>query len=294
MELQWQPSYVMQDAQQSTYNAIKRLFPDIEVLMCYYHVTENIRKKCKPYISNREDVYDELKAAVHEMYMSSSEEEYEQLKKEFKDTFKRYKDLLAYMDAQWFDGPFCKWQIFRTPPGYATTNSNIESFNATVKRDFTNRKRQSIMNAINIVEEIITYYSTHYQTFSVSPRYNYKLKTQALKVDKSKFIYKKNKKQVAYEGKNNKHEINLNDNNAFKYHSCNCKSFLKFAICLHLVAFSNFFSLDLYDPKYKPGYNKEEEERFVYKTKRGRRRLAEPALVKEGKTKNIAKQFKNK
>ena len=99
MELQWQPSYVMQDAQQSSYNAIKRLFPDIEVLMCYYHVTENIRKKCKPYISNREDVYDELKAAVHEMHMSSSEEEYEQLKKEFKDTFKRYKDLLAYMDA---------------------------------------------------------------------------------------------------------------------------------------------------------------------------------------------------
>ena len=42
---------------------------------------------------------DELKAAVHEMHMSSSEEEYEQLKKEFKDTFKRYKDLLAYMDA---------------------------------------------------------------------------------------------------------------------------------------------------------------------------------------------------
>ena len=33
------------------------------------------------------------------------------------------------------------------------------------------------MNAINIVEEIITYYSTHYQTFSVSPRYNYKLKS---------------------------------------------------------------------------------------------------------------------
>ena len=34
----------------------------LKVLMCYYHVTENIRKKCKPYISNREDVYDELKA----------------------------------------------------------------------------------------------------------------------------------------------------------------------------------------------------------------------------------------
>ena len=34
--------------------------------MCYYHVTENIRKKCKQYIDNREDVYEELKAAVQE------------------------------------------------------------------------------------------------------------------------------------------------------------------------------------------------------------------------------------
>ena len=110
----------MQDAQQSSYNAIKRLFPDVEVLMCYYHVTENIRKKCKQYIDNREDVYEELKAAVQEMHMSSNEEEYQKLKKDFKDTFKRYKELLVYMETQWLDGPFCKWQIFRTPPGYAT------------------------------------------------------------------------------------------------------------------------------------------------------------------------------
>jgi hypothetical protein len=86
MELEWRPSFIMQDAQQSSYNAIKRLFPDVEVLMCYYHVTENIRKKCKQYIDNREDVYEELKAAVQEMHMSSNEEEYQKLKKDFKDT----------------------------------------------------------------------------------------------------------------------------------------------------------------------------------------------------------------
>ena len=62
------------------------MFPDVEVLMCYYHVTENIRKKCKQYIDNREDVYEELKAAVQEMHMSSNEEEYQKLKKDFKDT----------------------------------------------------------------------------------------------------------------------------------------------------------------------------------------------------------------
>ena len=187
------------------------------------------------------------------------------------------------METQWLDGPFWKWQIFRTPPGYATTNSNIESFNSVIKRDFTNRKRQSIMSAINIIEEIITYYSTHGHNFSVAPRYNYKLKTQALKLDKSKFIYtKNNKNRVSYVGKNNKHEINLKDKTAYKYHSCNCKGYLKFAICMHLVAFSNNFNLDLYDPKYKAD---QEEEKFEYKSKRGRRKLAEKALVNDKKIK---------
>jgi hypothetical protein len=108
------------------------------------------------------------------------------------------------------------------------------------------------MSAINIIEEIITYYSTHGHNFSVAPRYNYKLKTQALKLDKSKFIYtKNNKNRVSYVGKNNKHEINLKDKTAYKYHSCNCRGYLKFSMCMHFVAFSNNFNLDLYDPKYK-------------------------------------------
>jgi hypothetical protein len=180
------------------------------------------------------------------------------------------------METQWLDGPFCKWQIFRTPSDYATTNSNIESFNSVIKRDFTNRKRQSIMSAINIIEEIITYYSTHGLNFSVAPRYNYKL-------NKNKFIYtKNNKNRVSYVGKNNKHEINMKDKTAYKYHSCNFKGYLKFSICMHFVAFSNNFNLDLYDPKYKAD---QEEEKFEYKSKRGRRKLAEKALVNDKKIK---------
>jgi hypothetical protein len=37
-----------------------------------------------------------------------------------------------------------KWQIFHNPPGWSNTHSNIESFNATIKRDFSLRKRYSV------------------------------------------------------------------------------------------------------------------------------------------------------
>ena len=159
MGIEFEPEFVMQDAQESSYNAVKKLFPNVQVLMCYYHVCENIRKKAYPLLSNKDDVYDELKAAVQEMHLSSTEEEFEALKLEFNESFKRFPELLSYMKSQWFEGKFCKWQIFRTPPGFATTNSNIESFNSVIKRDFTSRKRQSIMNAINIINEIVIYYS---------------------------------------------------------------------------------------------------------------------------------------
>ena len=78
------------------------------------------------------------------------------------------------------------------------------------------------------------------------------------------------------------------------YITWNWSGFLLYVSWLTYTMWNNGISLDLYDPKFKPDYNKEEEERFVYKTKRGRRRLAEPALVKEGKTKNKAKQIKIK
>ena len=168
MGIEFEPEFVMQDAQESSYNAVKKLFPNVQVLMCYYHVCENIRKKAYPLLSNRDDVYDELKAAVQEMHLSSTEEEFEALKLEFNESFKRFPELLSYMKTQWFEGKFCKWQIFRTLPGFATTNSNIESFNSVIKRDFTSRKRQSIMNAINIINEIIIYYSTNFKDFSLA------------------------------------------------------------------------------------------------------------------------------
>jgi hypothetical protein len=42
-----------------------------------------------------------------------------------------------YMHKQWFNGVFTQWQVWRNFPGYRNTNSNIESFNSTYKRDFS-------------------------------------------------------------------------------------------------------------------------------------------------------------
>ncbi len=45
--------------------------------------------------------------------------------------------------------------MFHNPPSWSNKNSNIESLNATIKRDFSLRKRYSVWGSIDIIEEII-------------------------------------------------------------------------------------------------------------------------------------------
>jgi hypothetical protein len=46
------------------------------------------------------------------------------------------------------------------------------------------------MNAINIINEIVIYYSTNFKDFSLAPRYNSRIKMLAHKVTKNNFIQK--------------------------------------------------------------------------------------------------------
>ena len=59
--------------------------------------------------------------------------------------------------------------------------------------------------------------------------------------------------------------------------SCSCRTFLKLAICPHLLGYSMLNCLNLYDKKLEENDSK----KFEVKIKRGRRRLVEKAYVKE-------------
>ena len=62
----------------------------------------------------------------------------------------------------------------------ANTNSNIESFNAAIKRDFFNRKKKTVIGAVNKIQEIIRYYSVDDRVFHYIPKYVEKLNQLAL------------------------------------------------------------------------------------------------------------------
>jgi len=156
LDLSFNPDFLMMDASDPTYNAASKIFPDTTILMCYFHLMQNVQKKCKT--------------------MFKTEEEYE-----------------SFQDAiyKWIDNEkFNKWQIFHSPPGYANTNSNIESFNRQIK-GFTQKKKLTIFGMVEKCCEMVHYYSTEQAgRFNEYPKFSTKLNESALKIDKG--LFKKN------------------------------------------------------------------------------------------------------
>jgi Rps23 Pro-64 3,4-dihydroxylase Tpa1-like proline 4-hydroxylase len=43
-------------------------------------------------------------------------------------------EFVIYFERQWINSKFGNWQLFKTPVGFAMTNSPIESYNNTIKK----------------------------------------------------------------------------------------------------------------------------------------------------------------
>ena len=186
--------------------------------------------------------------------------------------------MFKYINYQSLTGRFNRWQIYHSPPGFANTNSNIESFNATFKRDFTKRRRQNIKETIELLAKMVGYYSSKAgrKLWLNYPKFNKKVKSLAKHLVKSQFKKLPNNK-YKYLGNVNSFIINLKNTKCFKDCSCNCYNFLNFlkhALCFHIVAFSRLFQLDLFGKKYLEEEREYDEShaKFVIKTKRGKRK----------------------
>ena len=69
-------------------------------------------------------------------------------------------EFATYFRKQWVDSLFSNWMLFSTPPGYATTNNPLESYNAIIKAFFTNRSKLNIVDMLNTFKQVIQYESS--------------------------------------------------------------------------------------------------------------------------------------
>ena len=77
----------MQDACYASFNAVRSVFPNAIVLMCYFHVKTNIRKNLFSVLS---ELYDEFESNVTYFHYSTTEAKYQQRLEAFREKYKEY------------------------------------------------------------------------------------------------------------------------------------------------------------------------------------------------------------
>ncbi|ETN01786.1 hypothetical protein PPTG_16877 [Phytophthora nicotianae INRA-310] len=132
---QFEVRYAMGDADDAQYNAVQRVLGGLNDL--HYATTE------AQFIITQERVLDDW--SLHPGLAS------------FKEYFARV----------WLSSRFCRWQIFHTPPAFATTNNPVESFNGAIKRDYTLRSRMKMGSLLRQLMACCVNESTSSTAFAV-------------------------------------------------------------------------------------------------------------------------------
>jgi hypothetical protein len=245
-------------ASEATYNASKIVFPEAKNLMCYFDLCQNVRKNCRAMFHSEEQL-EELQDIIYNLHVAKSHPEYLERVEAFRTKYKtkRTRKVYDYMCKQWIDNHrFNKWQIYHSPPGFANTNSNIESFNRQIK-GFTQKRKLSIFGMVDKCCEMVQYYSTEQgERWNIYPKFSTKLNEASIKLDKGSF-----KKIAVNKFSFKKWVINKTEK------KCSCRGFCKHAICQHSLAFSHMLNLEWFGTQYTSRSCE-----FVYKNKHGRKK----------------------
>jgi hypothetical protein len=144
------------------------------------------------------------------------------------------KSFVEYFQRQWTKSKFCNWQLFKTPVGFAMTNSPIESYNNTIKESFTKRIKHHLKTAVEVFQDVISYESNNGKEFKSEVRVRKYMREQAKTIIRKKqLIATNNENEFLYKHFNEKlgfARINVVTK------SCTCHKYLDKGVCKHLIA----------------------------------------------------------
>ncbi|GMF30804.1 unnamed protein product [Phytophthora fragariaefolia] len=134
------PDFVMIDADTAQYNACVDEVPDSIILMCWFHVTQNVFKHARDAKLDRVSIpvifrkqYDLHFAVDDEQYLRKRDYIIASLRGAG-EVCPRFKCVANHIIKMWLLNPrFSRWQAYHTPPGYAATNNPLETYHYTLK-----------------------------------------------------------------------------------------------------------------------------------------------------------------
>jgi len=196
---------------------------------------KNIREPRNAGCKELKPVYDDILHACDSIHYCTSHQAFEDKKFEIlsswsalvwkKEVYVALQKFKRYFIDQWLEGSFTNWQIFNTPPGYATTQNPEESFNKQIKDHYTEWECLTMLGAVECVFKIVTDYSTNQGDFALAKDKCNEAIRKAQTLNSNDF-YVQDPNTLIYQ---NKYYINL----APRY--CSCPRFIDVGTCKHHV-----------------------------------------------------------
>ena len=221
---------------------------------------------------------------VQALHWCTSEEEFAQL---FHDTVQKWSsevpDFCRYFCAQWncSDGIFTHWKLYNRTAGVAVMNNPVETFNAVVKKYYTERVRHQLIVMLKIfIEDSLpeigrdNYHEK--RPFEVLRKPSVKTRKKVVGMNADTYdVRQLTPTIVAYRKKHTSHSVTHTVN--LVEESCTCKPHVKDAYCKHLVHALESRNLDGQKVYIKCVF-KCRGNTAITKRQRGRERIAAAAL----------------
>ena len=156
----WYPSAIMSDGASYITAAISEKFPSAHRLMCYFHMSYNVKKyfgkkESRKFIRVRNmlrlvqlaNCWNEFQNLLHCMFSELGEDF-----AEFQHWFTRYSTGSL---ANWFEGF-----------GFVSTNNGLESTNNVIKNENTERVMHTVSSFLPIMNEIASDWTIHSESWT--------------------------------------------------------------------------------------------------------------------------------
>ncbi len=136
-------------------DALISIYPNIETLMCYFHVVNCCKKNLRSHQAPTQKV---IIDEIYNLHSSVSQQEFEGRYREVSARWRNeVPEFARYFHTQWFLGNFNDWQIYCSAPGVASTNNALESFNNIIKRCYTLNARHSLSALVDLFMERLVF-----------------------------------------------------------------------------------------------------------------------------------------
>ena len=161
------PSAVMADGSKAVSSSCKEHFPESKHLMCWYHAAKKMKEKLGGVKREDPTMASNILKDITTLQSGAPDEEsffviFGLLRKKWTEDKiyywerlrQRVCEFFTYMEDVWMSDDLKNW-FEAANPTMCSTNNSLEAMNNVLKRDYTQRKRQSMLHLFGTTKDLV-------------------------------------------------------------------------------------------------------------------------------------------